>query len=144
MALLNHWFNIGSYTVLLIGCAMLLWGSLFRLKGWVIPGGILSGIGLGILVTEGPWHIPENLMTGVFLLCFSMGWFSIVLLTGLRTCPQWWAAIPGGIMAVIGASILATNGAIHWDNLSLPFAVVLIVIGLFLLVSRGWAGKDDR
>jgi hypothetical protein len=104
---------------------------------------VLSGIGLGILVMEGPWHFPVEQQNGVFLLCFAMGWFLITLLTALFTCTQWWALVPGGIMALIGGSILVTKGAVRWEDLNLVYAVILIFIGLILLVYRGRSKKNE-
>jgi hypothetical protein len=135
--LLQRWLDIGNYIVIVLGVGMLVWGSVTHRSGWIIPGGVLSGIGLGILAMQGPWQIPIADQNGVFLLCFAMGWFLITLLTALFTCTQWWALIPGGIMALIGGSILVTNGAIRWMDLNLVYAVILIVIGLILLVTRG-------
>jgi len=135
--LLQRWLDIGNYIVIVLGVGMLVWGSVTHRSGWIIPGGVLSGIGLGILAMQGPWQIPIADQNGVFLLCFAMGWFLITLLTALFTCTQWWALIPGGIMALIGGSILVTNGAIRWMDLNLVYAFILIVIGLILLVFRG-------
>jgi hypothetical protein len=141
--LLQRWFDVSTYVVLLLGCAMLVWGSITHRSGWIIPGGVLSGIGLGILVMEGPWHFPIELQNGVFLLCFAFGWFLITFLTALFTCTQWWALIPGGIMAIVGGSILMTNGAVRWDDLNLVYAAILIIIGLILLVYKGRARKGE-
>ncbi len=141
--LLQQWFDISAYATLVLGCAMLVWGSVSHRSGWIIPGGVLSGIGLGILVMEGPWHFPVEQQNGVFLLCFAMGWFLITLLTALFTCTQWWALIPGGIMALIGGSILVTKGAVRWEDLNMVYAVILIFIGLILLVYRGRSKKNE-
>lgn len=142
-ALLQRWLNIGNYIVLLLGLGMLVWGSLSHRSGWIIPGGVLTGIGMGILAMQGPWQIPVAVQSGVFLLCFSLGWFLITFLTALFTCTQWWALIPGSIMALIGGAILVTNGAFHWLDLNLVYAAILIVIGLVLLVFRGRPGKNN-
>ena len=141
--LLQQWFDISTYAVLVLGCAMLVWGSVSHRSGWIIPGGVLSGIGLGILVMEGPWHFPVEQQNGIFLLCFAMGWFLITLLTALFTCTQWWALIPGGIMALIGGSLLVTKGAVRWEDLNLVYAIILIFIGLILLVYRGRSKKNE-
>jgi len=141
--LLQRWFDTGMYVVLLLGGSMLVWGSLSRRSGWIIPGGVLTGIGLGILAMEGPWQFPAELQSGIFLLCFAFGWFLITLLTAVFTCTQWWALIPGGIMAVIGGSILLTNGAVRWEDLNLVYAIILIIIGLVFLVYRGRPRKNE-
>jgi hypothetical protein len=141
--LLQRWFGIGNYVVLLLGLGMLGWGSVSRRTGWIIPGGVLSGIGLGILAMEGPWRLPIENQNGLFLLCFALGWFMITILTAIFTCTQWWALIPGGIMALIGASILVTHGALRWMDLNLVYAVILILVGLALLVFRGRTNKNS-
>jgi hypothetical protein len=141
--LLQRWFDISTYAVLLLGSAMLVWGSVSHRTGWIIPGGVLSGIGLGILVMEGPWHFPVEQQNGIFLLCFALGWFLITLLTALFTCMQWWALIPGGIMALIGGTILVTHGAAHWEDLNLIYAAILIIIGLILLVYKNRPKKSE-
>jgi hypothetical protein len=137
IALLELWIDTDKYLALLLGGAMLVWGSFSRRTGWIIPGGVLSGIGLGMLVMQGPWHIPTALQSGVFLVCFACGWALITLFTAIFTCTQWWALIPGGIMAVIGGTILATHGAVRWEDLNLVYAGLLIAVGLILLVFRG-------
>ncbi|HTX92953.1 MAG TPA: hypothetical protein VMC09_17205 [Anaerolineales bacterium] len=141
--LLQTWLDIGNYVVLLLGLAMLAWGSYSRRTGWIIPGGVLTGIGLGILATEGPWHFPAADQSGIFLLCFAFGWFLIALLSGLFTCLQWWALIPGGIMALIGGSVVVTNGMIRLEDLNVVYAIILIVIGGTLLVYRGRPKKNE-
>ena len=114
--LLQRWLDIGNYIVLLLGLGMLIWGSVSHRTGWIIPGGVLTGIGLGILAMQGPWQFPAADQNGIFLLCFALGWFLITLLTALFTCTQWWALIPGGIMALIGGGILVTNGGNPLDG----------------------------
>jgi hypothetical protein len=141
--LLQSWLNIGNYIVLLLGLGFLVWGSVSHRTGLIIPGGVLTGIGVGILAMQGPWQIPVVEQNGVFLICFAMGWFLITFLTAIFTCTQWWALIPGGIMALIGGSILVTNGTFHWLDLNLVFAAILIVIGLVLLVFRGRPNKNS-
>jgi hypothetical protein len=141
-SLLQRWLDIGNYIVLLLGLGMLAWGSVSRRTGWIIPGGVLTGIGLGILAMEGRWLFPVADQDGIFLVCFAFGWFLIALFTALFTSTQWWALIPGGIMALIGASSLVTNGLVRWDDLNLVYAILLISIGLFLVAYQGRPKKE--
>jgi hypothetical protein len=139
--LLARWLNLDDYLVLLIGAGLLGWGALSRRPGLIIPGGVLAGIGLGIMVYEGPWIIPATNPNGLFLLCFALGWFLITLLTGLFTrCTLWWPIIPGGIMAVLGGAVLLTgNARIVQDQSALIPSALLILIGMYLIIrwSRG-------
>ena len=140
--LLQHWLNIGDYIVFSLGLGMLIWGSVSRCTGWIIPGGVLTGIGLGILAMEGHWFFPIANQNGVFLICFALGWFLITVLTTMFTCTQWWALVPGGIMALVGSSILAMNGDVRWEDLNLVYAVLLLFTGLFLLAYKGHSKKN--
>jgi hypothetical protein len=143
--LLNQWLDIGSYLVLLIGAGFLVWGVLSRQGGLIIPGGVLTGIGLGILVTEGPWSIPVANPNGLFLICFALGWFLITLLTGLFTCrTQWWPIIPGGIMAILGAAAWLRAAPRVWQEYSGWIAsFLLILLGVYLIVRRGRTNNRD-
>jgi len=134
--LLTHWLDIGSVLVLLIGVGLLLWGTLIRRVGWIIPGGVLSGIGLGILIDQGPWNIPSLNHNGLFLLCFALGWFLICVLASLVTARiLWWPLIPGGIMAIVGSLVLLTGDPRIWqDRADLLTASILILIGVGLIL----------
>ena len=107
-----------------LGLIFLIWGSAARSVGLLIPGGILSGIGLGVYLTGGPLsHLEGEAEGAVFLLSFAAGWALITLLSGL-ICGQthWWPLIPGGIMAFIGGALLiggAALTALEWVGLSL-------------------------
>jgi hypothetical protein len=142
-SLLQRWLEIGNIIVLLLGLGFLIWGSISHKSGLIIPGGVLSGIGLGILALQGPWHFPVVDQNGIFLLCFALGWFLITLLTALFSCTQAWALIPGGVMALVGGGLLVTNGTIRGMDLNLVYALVLILVGLALLVFRGRPNKDS-
>lgn len=143
--LLNQWLDIGSYLVLLIGAGFLVWGVLSRKGGLIIPGGVLTGIGLGILFSEGPWNIPMADSSGMFLLCFALGWFLITLLTGLFTSrTQWWPIIPGGIMAILGAAAVLRGDPRVWEEYGgWITSFILILVGVYLIVRRGRTNDRD-
>jgi hypothetical protein len=96
--------------VLLAGVCLSTWGVLARQGSLIIPGSLVVGVGLGILVYEGPLPIPYSLQKGLFLLCFALGCFLLTFLTGLFTAKtQWQALIPGSLMAILGIVLMLKN-----------------------------------
>lgn len=121
----------------LLGAGFLLAGLLQREAGWLIPGGVLSGIALGTYLSEGPWRLARgDAEGGLFLLGFAAGWFSIWVLSALFTPEtQWWPLIPGGIMAFIGLSVL--GGGVWLSILGFVgslWPVGLVAGGAYLLI----------
>lgn len=124
---------------LVLGLGMLVLGGVTHKAGWIIPGGILGGIGLGIVTIENnlfglPDHPAEG---GGFLLAFALGWFLITLLTGLFTDEtHWWALIPGSVMACLGGLVLAGERGEYVLKLAgEAWPLVLVVIGAGLLLN---------
>jgi hypothetical protein len=119
------------------GAGFLLAGVLRREAGWLIPGGILAGISLGIVLTEGPLPIAvgDQASGGVFMLSFALGWFSIAILSKLFTDEtQWWPLIPAGIMTLIGGAVLAGElGERVLDLFGYIWPLGLIAAGLLVI-----------
>ncbi|MDX1413681.1 MAG: hypothetical protein R3293_05780 [Candidatus Promineifilaceae bacterium] len=124
---LNQFFSLpgldslGTYFVLGLGVFFLAWGVIAHNDGLMIPGGILTGIGLGIVLLAGPLNLDDgNLGGSVFLGAFALGWVIITVFTALFTeKTHWWPLIPAAIMALISGAILVEG----------PFLVVLEWIG---------------
>ncbi|MCU0507507.1 MAG: hypothetical protein MUC34_03740 [Anaerolineae bacterium] len=117
----------------------LAWGLLTRTFGLIIPGGILSGVSLGIFVTQGPFAAsPEPVTGGIFLLAFSLGWVLIALLSTYTAGSfQWWPLVPGAILAAIGALLLAgASGLAVLKAFGFIWPVILIVAGVVVLIRR--------
>ena len=128
--------NLGILILPLLGLAFLTWGILTRQSGLMIPGGILSGIGLGTFLISGPFAAIEgDTSGGIFMLSFAFGWFLITILTALfGDETHWWPLIPGGIMALIGLGLLF--GTIFWsilETLGLIWPLILIGLGVYIL-----------
>lgn len=149
IALAAQFIDFGETAGLLIvpglGVIFLLWGLLARQSAFLIPGGILGGIGLGILLITGPYEIAnEELQGGVFMLAFAFGWFLIPILSTIFTGDNhWWALIPGGIMALIGGGLLFGGAALTvLEYLGKLWPVFLILAGLYLILRRTTSGKS--
>ena len=136
----------GRFFLSLLGIGFIVWSLLSRTPGLLIPGGILSGIGLGIVLIESTWTsaLNSDLEGAFFLLSFAAGWFSIILFSKLFfNVTHWWPAIPGGIMALIGVAVwtdgilLETIGSVgrFWP-------IILIVIG-FSAIWKQFKSDED-
>lgn len=126
-----------------LGLIFHLWGIAARSPGLLIPGGVLSGIGLGVILNDGLLKgLNSDTTAGVFLLSFALGWGCITLLSTLFTNePQWWPLIPGVIMAVIGGALLGGGVAMEVLNfigivLGHIWPLSLVALGLYFLLRR--------
>jgi hypothetical protein len=140
--LLGQLFNLGAWILPILGVTFLVIGGIKRQAGWMIPGGILSGLALGVFVVEGPFTIAEPAAGGLFLIAFASGWLLIYLASRLLTEEaQVWALIPAGIMALTGGFVLLSEwnaplvDGIIW-LISVAWPLVLIGIGQRLLLRR--------
>ena len=136
------WENFGVSFVLLLGLIFLAWGILSREAGLMIPGGILSGIGLGIVLLVNNL-VPAGIEKGgIFLIVFALGWVLIALLSALLTNdPQWWALIPGGIIGFVGLAVSFGGFFINvLATVSQFWPVILIAIGLYIL----WQARKPK
>jgi hypothetical protein len=131
--------SLGLLFLPALGGLFLVAGIIGRQAGFIIPGGILTGIGLGVIFTQSPQFAnPETAQGGVFFMGFALGWFLIAVLSKLFTPEtQWWALIPGAIMALIGGGLMLGGAALN----VLEFAgrwwpLILVGLGLVIIVRR--------
>ncbi len=124
-----------------IGIAFLVAFFYARNYGLLVPGGIMTGLGLGIV-----YQSQSQVKAGwAVVLGLGLGFISIYLfdvMTGGRRGAQWWPLLPGGVLAVIGllqaGGQYGVTGAIgRW------WPLILIAIGVYLLFRRR-AEEDDE
>lgn len=125
---------------LAIGIAFAVAYVFTRQYGFLVPAGILSGVGAGVLASAavnpsdgGPYVV----------LALGLGFLSIfavdVAVSG--TALRWWPLIPGGLMLLVGTGMAGqSQGFIHQAQVWAP--VVLIALGVLILVVR--AGDRRR
>ncbi len=123
-----------------LGLIFLVWGSATRNVGLLIPGGILSGLGLGVFLIEVVHPNLESVDTGgIFLASFGLGWGLITLFSAIFTDrTHWWPLIPGSILGLIGGLLL--TGDVGLEVLEFAgklWPVALIGLGLWFLLRRG-------
>ena len=131
--------NAWRYILPGLGLVFLAWGVLAKQFGLVIPGGILSGIGAGVMLIEGPYaHLGEPAIGGVFMLAFGAGWLLVALLSVPASGSFiWWPLIPGGVLAMFGGLLLAGQaGEQIMRVIGYAWPAALMAAGAWLLMRR--------
>jgi hypothetical protein len=121
--------DIGRFVTLFIGLALLAVFVVRREYGFLVPGSILTGVGVGVVVEQA---VNGDADSGVMMLALAGGFLGIWLLGSLYRLPQnhWWPLIPGGILTLIGlvqVSRTDVEGALRlWP-------IVIIIFGALVL-----------
>jgi hypothetical protein len=130
-----------------LGLIFLAWGLMTRKTGLLIPGGVLAGLGLGAYLVESPFaFLGDPAKGGVVLLGMAAGWGLISLLSLITEGNgKWivWPLIPGGILALLGGTLMAGQPGLQvLEYVGKGWPVVLIAIGLYLLLRRRDAAQS--
>ena len=146
--------QVGLLLMPTLAVMFLAWGIATRTPGLMIPGGILGGLGLGIILLSGPFEQLEQgsaAAGGVFLLSLALGFGAVTVLSRLFTrYTHWWALIPGSILAALGGAILADGLALRaLELLGVAWPLGLVGFGLYVLLrpnrpARGSASRASR
>ena len=125
----------GDVIVLVIGLVFAIAFAATRRYGLLIPAGIMTGLGIGILL-ENAGVMGEPVVLGL-----GLGFFAIyagdLLTTGARAPGRWWPLIPGGILTIIAAAE-STFGPEGARLITQGWPILLIAAGAWLLL-RGRA-----
>ena len=121
--------DIGRFVTLIIGLALLAVFVVRREYGFLVPGSILTGIGIGIALA--PAAVGDD-NSGVMMLALAGGFLGIWVLGSIYRLPQnhWWPLIPGGILTLIGMVQLSRSDV---DGAFQLWPVLLIVVGALVL-----------
>jgi hypothetical protein len=118
----------GVAVVLLGGLAFLATYVATGTYGFLVPGGILTGFGAGLVVED------VGLVADVSLFGLGGGFLLILIVQFVTGAPReggwWWPAIPGGILILLGAIEYQQGEA---AGLILPG--ILIILGLAFLLN---------
>lgn len=125
----------GDVIVLVIGLVFATAFVTTRRYGLLIPAGIMTGLGTGILLED------LGVMGEPVVLGLGLGFLAIYgadrLTTGARAPGRWWPLIPGAILTVI-AGAESTFGAEGARVIEQGWPILLIAAGAWLLL-RGRA-----
>ncbi|MCX6054453.1 MAG: hypothetical protein NTZ74_05980 [Chloroflexi bacterium] len=132
-------FDYVFVTSLIIGISFLIWGWSKKKLGLIIPGLLVSTIGLGVFYA---WNDIKNTNglkeTGTMLVWFSLGWALITVASRIFSKKfVWWPLIPGGVLAMVGSGLYIGGN----PNNVLGFfqntgSVALILFGIYLILLK--------
>jgi hypothetical protein len=127
--------DMGMLFLPALGLIFVVWGIAVREGGLMIPGGILSGVGVGAYLVQ-VLPVEGSADGGLFLLSLGLGFAAITVLTAVFTDnTHWWALWPGAILSLIGGALLL--GGVALSVLAVVgtyWPVILIVIGVWVIV----------
>ena len=118
---------IATYVLLAIALPFLVAFLADRTRwGLLIPAYVL--IVVGVMVPLSELNVLDDNLTAAFILIAVAIPFFVVF---IRNTKNWWALIPGGILAIVGLSFLIAEAAVEYI-----FAAVLIVAGILIVVRQ--------
>jgi hypothetical protein len=126
--------GIEPFIPLGIGLLLLAVFLVSRSSAALVPGGIVSGVGAGILLSEA---YPEPLGGALFLISLGVGFALVAFLAVLMAIPErhTWALIPGGILIAIGAlTSVGERGREIFDLIGTWWPVALVALGIWILI----------
>lgn len=140
LLLIAQVFQLGWLSLLvtpLLGAAFIVWSIAARIPGLMIPGGILAGLGVGILLMTQPLFASKEFVpAAVLMLSFAAGWLLIFALTPLASGRlELWPLIPGAILAALGALFwIGEPGTSILQVVGAAWPLVLVIVGAGILM----------
>jgi len=130
--------DLGGWIVLIIGVGFLGAFLYTRQYGFLVPAGIMSGIGIGILAAQ-TQALTGEASGGLITLGLGFGFVAIWVIATIANAPgnHWWPLIPGGILVVVGGALAIGGQAV---DLLQYWGIILIALGL-LVLGRAWMGS---
>jgi hypothetical protein len=138
---------VGLMVLPMLGLLFLSWGIVVRLAGPLTAGGILTGLGAGVLATQ--FFMPqvsESARGGVIVFGLALGFLTIVPLTRFFAAYHpVWPLIPGGILLVVGLSLMIGGAALRVvDVLGTYLWPAALIAGGGYLLWRAYSFRQDR
>lgn len=129
--LLGQWVgDAGRFILLGLGLVLLVLFVVSRNPGALIGGGIVTGLGVGVLLAT---ELEGEAAGSAVLLGLGGGFIGVWLLGALFRLKETrvWPLVPGAILVTIGLALLAGTEAL--ETLEWLWPVILIGLGVILL-----------
>jgi hypothetical protein len=120
--------DAGTVIVLVLGLGLLTTFAVTREYGALVPGGILTGLGAG-LVASTTLTLADEATGGVVVAGLGLGFLSIWLIGLLFRLEENhpWPLIPGAILTTVGAALLIGDQAVELLRF---WPLILIALGV--------------
>ena len=139
------WPDLDRYLPVLVGLGLL---AIFALSRWylaLVGGAVLTGLGVGLLVTAVIGTAEADGAGAV--LGLAAGFISIWVVSRVTALKEshWWPLVPGGILTIVGTGLALDAVSIEVTPLVLP--IVLLVFGALIIAisyirtGRGHVGR---
>ncbi len=148
-----HFEIAGGIFLTVLGLFFILWGASKRQAGLLVPGGILCGLSLGVILVEDVELISAQYSDAVILISLGLGFVLITLLTQIFTTNKyWWALIVGGILSAVGSVLLISTlpGAESLKDLLIVagralnylWPIFMVGLGIKIIISQSTAADN--
>jgi hypothetical protein len=121
-----------------LGLLFLFIGIFTQRFGFVIPGGILSGLGIATFLSVEVLKSEGQAAGGVVVLGLALGFLIIPLVGHLMNQSRWdhlWAMFPGVILGMIGLALFAGDAGLGLlAFLGNVWPIILLAVGAYLLL----------
>ncbi len=126
---------VGLLILPAIGLLSMSWGVITKETSLIIPGGISSGLGWGVLLAQKAFGTTAgNVQGGVIVLGLAAGFLIIIPLSQLIQRAHPWPVIPGGILGVLAILLLLGQSARPLlDMIGTWWPIAIIILGGVLL-----------
>ena len=129
---------VGGWLFLVgLGVIFLVAYLLNKQYGFLIPGCILTGLGIGVaLIGDANTDSPQE--GGVVVIALGLSFLAIWLVDMIvaRGRPgHWWPLIPGGLLTVVGLTLVTDNQAL-WEKIGQWWPLIFILLGVWIIFDR--------
>lgn len=144
IATLSRNEQIGLLFLPALGLIFLIWGIAVRNPGLLVPGGVLTGLGVGVLLAQDVFKTPDQ-QSAVILISMGVGFLIITPLSLLVARRRfYWPLVPAVILGAIGAAILVGGVALQVaQDIGTFWPLILIAAGIYVVWRAGFRRRED-